>query len=82
MNDLVAFAYGLHSKQIIDAPAWFGTELFDIDGKPDAEGRPNLHQMELMVQKLLPDRFALKFHHEQREIPVYIITVAAGGPKK
>jgi uncharacterized protein (TIGR03435 family) len=37
--------------------------------------------MELMMQKLLPDRFALKFHHEQRELSVYITTVAPGGPK-
>ena len=81
MNDLVAFAYGLHSKQIIGAPDWFGTDLFDIDGKPDVEGQPSLHQMEMMVQKLLPDRFALKFHHEQRELSVYIVTVAPGGPK-
>jgi len=81
MNDLVAFAYGLHSKQIVGAPDWFGTELFDIDGTPDTPGQPSLHQMELMVQKMLSDRFALKFHHEQRELPVYIITVAAGGPK-
>lgn len=81
MNDLVAFAYGLHSEQIIGAPAWFDTELFDIDGKPDVAGQPSLHQMESMVAKLLPDRFALKFHHEQRELSVYIITVAPGGPK-
>ncbi len=81
MNDLVAFAYGLHAKQIIGAPDWFGTDLFDIDGKPDVEGQPSLHQMEMMVQKLLPDRFALKFHHEQRELSVYIVTVAPGGPK-
>lgn len=81
MNDLVAFAYGLHTKQIIGAPDWFGADLFDIDGVPDVPGQPSLHQMELMVQKLLPDRFALKFHHEQRELSVYIITVASGGPK-
>jgi uncharacterized protein (TIGR03435 family) len=81
MNDLVAFAYGLHSKQIVGAPDWFGTDLFDIVGKPDLPGQPSLHQMEMMVQKLLPDRFALKFHHEQRELSVYIITVASGGPK-
>lgn len=81
LNDLVAFAYGLHSKQIIGAPDWFGTDLFDIDGTPDVPGQPSLHQMEMMVQKLLPDRFALKFHHDQRELSVYIITVASGGPK-
>jgi uncharacterized protein (TIGR03435 family) len=81
LNDLVAFAYGLHSKQIIGAPDWFGTDLFDIDGTPDVPGQPSLHQMEMMVQKLLPDRFALKFHRDQRELSVYIITVASGGPK-
>jgi uncharacterized protein (TIGR03435 family) len=81
MNDLIAFAYGLHSKQIIDAPAWFGTDLFDIEAKPDTEGRPNLKQMGIMVQKLLTERFQLKFHHDKRELSVYAITVAPGGPK-
>ena len=81
MNDLIAFAYGLHAKQIIGAPAWFGTDLFDIDGVPDAAGRPNLKQMGIMVQKLLAERCALKFHHETRELSVYAITVGAGGPK-
>lgn len=81
LNDLIAFAYGLHSKQIVGAPDWFATDLFDIDGKPDTPGRPNLKQMGVMVQKLLADRCALKFHHETRELSVYAITVAGGGPK-
>jgi uncharacterized protein (TIGR03435 family) len=81
MNDLIAFAYGLHSKQIDGAPDWFGTQLYDIDGVPDAAGRPNLKQMGIMVQKLLADRCALKFHHETKELSVYAITVAGGAPK-
>jgi uncharacterized protein (TIGR03435 family) len=81
MNDLISFAYGLHARQIIGAPDWFGTDLFDIDGTPDAEGQPNSAQFREMMQKLLADRFQLKFHHEQRELSVYIITIAAGGPK-
>ena len=81
MNDLIAFAYGLHAKQIIGAPDWFGTDLFDIDGKPDVPGRPNPPQMESMVRKLLTDRCALKFHHEQRELSVYAIRLANGALK-
>jgi uncharacterized protein (TIGR03435 family) len=81
VNDLIAFAYGLHSKQIVGGPDWFGVDLFDIEAKPDAEGRPNLKQMGIMVQKLLTDRFKLTFHHEQRELSVYVIGVAGGGPK-
>lgn len=81
MNDLISFAYGLHTKQIIGGQDWFDKDLFDIDGTPDVPGVPNLHQMELMMQKLLPERFGLEFHHEQRKLPAYIITVASGGPK-
>ena len=81
MNDLIAFAYGLHSKQIAAAPDWFASQLYDIDGVPDATGRPNQQQMRIMVQKLLADRFQLKFHHEQRELAVYVISVASDGPK-
>jgi uncharacterized protein (TIGR03435 family) len=81
LNDLIAFAYGRHPKQIIGAPEWFGTDLFDIEAKPDAEGRPSMKQMATMAQKLLEERFALKFHHEQRELNVYAISVASGGPK-
>jgi uncharacterized protein (TIGR03435 family) len=81
LNDLIGFAYGLHLKQIVDAPAWFGTDLYDIEGKPDVEGRPNPGQTEIMVQKLLADRFKLTFHHDKRELSVYVIGVAGGGPK-
>jgi uncharacterized protein (TIGR03435 family) len=81
LNDLVAFAYGLHAKQLVDAPAWSGTDLFDIEAKPDAPGRPNQKQMQAMVQKLLTDRFQLKFHHDKRELAVYVIRVAGSGPK-
>lgn len=81
LNDLIALAYGLHAKQIIGAPDWAGTALFDIDGVPDVPGQPNVKQMGILVQKLLADRFQLKFHHETRELSVYAITLASGGSK-
>jgi uncharacterized protein (TIGR03435 family) len=81
VNDLIAVAYGLHAKQIIGAPDWLGTDLYDIDGVADVPGRPSIKQMGEMMQGLLTDRFALKFHHEQRELSVYAIQVATGGPK-
>jgi hypothetical protein len=43
LNDLLAFAYGVHSKQIIGAPDWAGTDLFDIDSVAFAKcGRKRL----------------------------------------
>jgi uncharacterized protein (TIGR03435 family) len=81
LNDLIAFAYGLHPKQIVNAPAWFGTDKFDIDGVPDTPGRPNSKQLKQLVQSVLADRFQLTFHHDQKELAVYAITIAKGGPK-
>jgi uncharacterized protein (TIGR03435 family) len=81
VNDMIAIGFGLHAKQIIGAPDWLATDLYDIDGVPDVPGRPNIKQMGDILQRLLVDRFALKFHIEQRELPVYAIQVGAGGPK-
>ena len=81
VNDLIAYAYGLHAKQIVGAPDWFGVDLFDVEGKPDAEGRPSQKQLQVMVQKLLAERFKLTFHRDKRELSVYVISVASGGPK-
>ena len=81
LNELIGFAYGFHTMQIMDGPPWFGTDLYDIEAKPDTEGQPSLKQLQTMVQKLLADRFKLAFHHDKKELSAYVITVASGGPK-
>ena len=81
VNSLVSVAFALHQKQIVDAPAWFETERFDINGQADIDGVPNLQQIQEMLQKLLESRFALKFHREKRELSIYAIRIAKGGPK-
>jgi uncharacterized protein (TIGR03435 family) len=62
-------------------PAWAETEKFDITAKPDIEGTPNDKQLKGMLQKLLAERFKLTFHHEKRELPVYVLSVAKSGNK-
>lgn len=79
--DLMSFAYSIHPKQIADAPDSLFRDRWDIAGTTDVPGEPSLHQMQEMVQKLLADRFQLKFHHDKRELSVYAIRVARGGPK-
>src|ERR1039457_2337266 len=81
VDDLISFAYGVHAKQIVDGPAWFLADKFDVEGVPDAEGKPNRQQLMLMVQKLLADRFKLVVHHDERELAVYALTVGKNGPK-
>ncbi|HEY3827515.1 MAG TPA: TIGR03435 family protein [Bryobacteraceae bacterium] len=78
---LVEFAYDLHPRQVIGAPAWIDADKFDITAKPDKSGFPTMEQMQLMLQKLLVERFGLVFHKEKRELSAYTITVAKGGEK-
>jgi bla regulator protein blaR1 len=80
VNDLVAFAYGVHARQIVRGPGWLETDRFDITGQPDVEGVPNQVQLRRLVQKLLADRFKLTFHREQQELSVYALVVGPKGP--
>jgi len=81
LSSLLTFAYGLHPKQIVGAPAWVDTDKFDITAQPDAPGRPNDKQWKAMLQKLLTDRFQLTFHHDKKELAVYVLEVAKSGSK-
>jgi len=81
MESLIAATYGIHPKQIVDAPEWLSKDRWDIKGVPDVEGEPSWPQYQEMVKKLLAERFGLKFHRGQRDLPIYAITVARGGPK-
>lgn len=78
---LITVAYSVHPKQILNAPDWFETARWNIDGVADKDGKLSVPDVQAMVRKLLEDRFGLKFKREQREIPVYALTVAKGGLK-
>ena len=81
IESLLTFAYAMHQNQIVDGPAWLDTQKYDIFGQADGEGVPDLHQIQEMLQSLLASRFGLKVHREKRELSIYAITVAKGGPR-
>jgi len=81
VEKMLMVGYGLQKNQIAGAPQWVKTENFDVDGLADVEGQPQVKQFQTMVRKLLVERFGLKMHNEQREMPVYVLTVAKDGPK-
>ena len=66
--------------QISGGPDWINSDRYDVNAKPDS---PQSEEMMNgpMMQALLEDRFKLKIHRERREVPVYALTVAKGGPK-
>jgi uncharacterized protein (TIGR03435 family) len=81
LADMIKFAYGVQDKQIIGAPSWVESDKFDIEAQPDAPGAPNKDQVSMMMQKLLTDRFQLKFHKDTKELPAYVLTAAKTGQK-
>ena len=81
VESLIMFAYAIHPKQILGGPGWIRTDRYDIEGKPDFPGEPGLKQQQEMLQRLLAERFGLRFVREKRELPVYSIQIAKGGPR-
>ncbi|MGB9030045.1 MAG: M56 family metallopeptidase [Acidobacteriaceae bacterium] len=91
VKDVIMFAYDIRSgSQISGYPDWVNSIEYDIEAKadetttaaldklpPDQRGR----QVKLMVQALLADRFHLRVSYQTREIPVYALVIAKGGPK-
>jgi uncharacterized protein (TIGR03435 family) len=78
---MLEFAYGVQKKQVVGGPAWIETERWDVAGVPDIPGHTTLKQAQILVRKLLEERFGLKVHRENKELAVYAITVAKGGAK-
>ena len=56
-----------------------GTTRYDIAAT--AESSASDTQVRQMLQQLLAERFRLQAHREIKELPVYWLTVAEGGPK-
>jgi uncharacterized protein (TIGR03435 family) len=81
LEDLMAFAYEVQAEQIVGGPDWMNKDRYDIAAVPDVEGAPNPQQVRTMIQKLLVDRFKLKFHKDTRELSAFVITVGKGGEK-
>jgi uncharacterized protein (TIGR03435 family) len=88
---LTRSAYGvLMEGQVVGLPEWAKTEAITVQAKMDADTTRALRklppmeqwkQMQLMLQAMLADRFALKAHRETRDLPIYELTVAKGGSK-
>src|SRR5260370_4166175 len=75
---VVGMGYDLNDRQISGLDHTFD-DRYDIVAK--AEHRVASGEMRHMLQSLLADRFKLQVHWDTREVPVYSLTVAKGGPK-
>jgi len=81
LQALVAVAYSLTPRAISGRSAWTDSDRYDILASTPGDMQPNLDEQMAMLRKLLTDRFQLTFHRESKELPVFAITVAKGGPR-
>ena len=70
-------AFELMDHQLVGAPEWTSTTPFDITATyaPVDEALAE-HRGNLMLQRLLADRFGLVVHREARELPMYALVQA------
>jgi uncharacterized protein (TIGR03435 family) len=78
---LIGAAYNLTPTAILGGAAWLDSDHYDIVAATPGSVHPNLDQQMSMLRKLLADRFKLTFHLQEKEFPVYLLTVAKNGPK-
>jgi uncharacterized protein (TIGR03435 family) len=90
---LVRVAYHVQNFQISGGPAWMSGQTYDIEAKSSGGAEVDIRKMSeeqrdefekrilSRLQTLLADRFDLAIHRETKEMPVYELVVAKGGPK-
>jgi uncharacterized protein (TIGR03435 family) len=83
-------AYGVSAPRILGIPPGLDKAHFDIEAKMDPDDYARMQalpsarrteQFQQQVRQLLAERFKLVLHTETRELPVYALVVAKGGPK-
>jgi uncharacterized protein (TIGR03435 family) len=78
LRALLVRAFGIKNYQF-SGPGWMDSERFDIVAKVPAGATPE--QVNLMLQKLLVDRFQMTVHRETKELPIYALVVGKNGHK-
>jgi uncharacterized protein (TIGR03435 family) len=84
---LVTFAYNLRDVQLSGGPRWVkngalaSSELYQVIAKTTGDPPPSKEVFRRMLQTLLAERFQLRVHHVQKDLPIYNLVVGKGGPK-
>lgn len=93
LHDLIQYALGAREFQVIGGPSWIKEAHFDVNatneraeepfaGSRDVRGNgARLARIRARLLHLLEDRFQLQLREEQREVPVYALSVDKSGPK-
>jgi uncharacterized protein (TIGR03435 family) len=85
LKDLIRLGWDVRNFQISGGPGWLDTDKYNVEAKPElpfaAHSTEGFKLLGEMVQSVLEDRFQLKVHPQIKEMSVYFLVVATGGPK-
>jgi uncharacterized protein (TIGR03435 family) len=80
VHTLIRIAFGTDDNRISGGGSWVDSETFDINAvTADHADVTGTQQFQQLILSLLEDRFQLKFHREQKEVPVYWLEVDKPG---
>jgi uncharacterized protein (TIGR03435 family) len=96
-RNLITFAYAIKDDQLSGGPGWLGTDRYDITAKTahdgaafgatepssmtEAQRKTYSERVRERLRTLLAERFGLVVHSESKDVAVFLLTVAKGGPK-
>jgi uncharacterized protein (TIGR03435 family) len=86
VRSLIRFAFNIQNVQLVDAPNWVDSELYDVVAKApreqvQANGQVPREALAAMVEGLLIDRFKLAARRDTREMPIYALVLANGNQR-
>jgi uncharacterized protein (TIGR03435 family) len=90
LKSLMEIAYDIPDLRMFGGPTWLTSEKFSLEAKADPRideelaALPNDQAKETkrkMIAALLVERFKLAVHADAREMSVYAMVIAKGGPK-
>jgi uncharacterized protein (TIGR03435 family) len=83
LSHLIGTAFQLSLGQIKGATDWMmtGDDRFTVQAKAENPEQTTEKELLEMLQDLLVERFQIKFHRENKDVPGYALVVGKNGPK-
>jgi uncharacterized protein (TIGR03435 family) len=78
---ILAAAYNLTPRAVSGGPTWVDSDRYDILAEAPGQARPTTDEQMSMLRKPLSEGFNLTLHREEKEFPIYALTIAKNGPK-
>jgi uncharacterized protein (TIGR03435 family) len=81
LQALIALGYDMNPRTISGGPEWMDAQRFTIEAVTPGDVAPTRMEQMQMLRALLVERFALKFHRQDKDMPIYALSLAKGGSK-